>query len=169
MKISILSDTHGYIDEQILRHLTDSDEIWHAGDIGDIKVIEALERLTGRLRAVYGNIDGQDIRIRTSENDQFNIQGLSVLITHIAGKPPQYNKRVKAILNASRVNVLVCGHSHILKVENDPSNKLLFINPGACGHHGFHHERTIIQFHIKAGRPTDMKVIELGKRGKLRA
>lgn len=165
----MLSDTHGYIDTQIIDHLKDSDEIWHAGDIGTTSIIDALEQLAGRLRLVFGNIDGKDIRLRSIENELFEVDGVKVLITHIAGKPPGYNKRVKELLLTTRPQILVCGHSHLLKVENDKKHKLLFINPGACGHHGFHNVRTIIQFEIIQGKPTNMVVIELGKRGKLRA
>ena len=169
MKISVLSDTHGFIDAQILGHLKDSDEIWHAGDIGTVDVLDQLEHLTGRLRAVYGNIDGKDIKLRTTENDFFEIDGVTVLLTHIAGKPVNYNKRVRQLVHQYQPRILVCGHSHILKVENDKKNHLLFINPGACGHHGFHHVRTIIQFEISNRKPSGMKVIELGRRGRIRA
>ena len=157
------------MDEQIIKHIEDSDEIWHAGDIGNTSVIDKLEQLTGRLRAVYGNIDGKDIRLRTVENEIFKLDGVTILITHIAGKPPGYNKRVKKLIGEQQPNILVCGHSHLLKVENDKKNKLLFINPGACGHHGFHSVRTIIQFEITLGKPTNMVVVELGRRGKLKA
>lgn len=167
MKISILSDTHSHLDSQIIGHLEKSDEIWHVGDIGNVDVINRLELLTGNLRAVYGNIDGQDIRIRYDETALFKIDGVLILMTHIAGTPTNYNKQVRALIKKYRPNILVCGHSHILRVENDRKNNLLFVNPGACGHYGFHKIRTIIQFEIITGRPTNMNVIELGRRGKM--
>jgi putative phosphoesterase len=169
LKISILSDTHSFIDEQILQHLKDSDEIWHGGDVGNTAILDQLEQLTGRLRAVYGNIDGQKIRLRAPENELFTLEGKTILITHIAGKPPRYNPRVRNLIKEHHPDILVCGHSHILKVENDRQNNLLFINPGACGHHGFHRVRTIIQFELIEKKPKNMIVIELGRRGKLKA
>lgn len=165
LKISILSDNHGYLDEQILKYLRDSDEIWLAGDIGSENILDQLEHLTGRLRAVSGNIDGSKVRIRTEENCIFRLDGETILMTHIAGKPPSYNRRVRNLIAEYEPKILVCGHSHILRVENDKTNGLLFINPGACGHHGFHKIRTLIQFELEQGKPKNMKVIELGKRG----
>ena len=153
MKISVISDTHGFLDERTMHYIAKSDEIWHAGDIGNTQIIDKLESLSGKKRLVYGNIDGQSVRIRSAENQIFTIDGLSMLITHIAGKPSSYNKRVRELIQLHNPDLLVCGHSHILKVEYDTRHKLLYINPGACGNHGFHKIRTIIQFEIKNGKP----------------
>jgi uncharacterized protein len=167
MKIAVLSDTHGYLDDKILSYLEPADEIWHAGDIGDIAVIDRLEQLSGRLRAVSGNIDNHQIRQAAPAEQVFTIEKTKVLIIHIAGSPPRYNKLVKQQLQSVKPNILVCGHSHILKVMNDQANNLLFVNPGAVGHHGFHKMRTLILFEIVNGKPQDMKVIELGRRGRV--
>ncbi len=167
MTISIISDTHSYTDDQLIRQLHDSDEIWHAGDVGSLKIIDELNALTGNLRVVSGNIDGKDVRIASHEHLFFTVSGIRVLLVHIAGSPPRYNPKVKKMIAEFRPNLLVCGHSHILKVVNDPKNALLYINPGACGHHGFHKVRTIIKFDIANGKPTNMRVVELGKRGKI--
>ena len=167
MKISIISDTHGFLDDQIIRLLKDSDEIWHAGDIGSLDVIDQIDALSGKFRAVYGNIDGNPIRIRTSEYLFFEIDRQRILITHIANKPPKFNVLTRDLIRKYAPSILVCGHSHLLKVENVPTQNLLFINPGACGHHGFHIVRTIIQFEIINSKPRNMQVIELGKRGRL--
>lgn len=163
----MLSDTHGFMDDQILGFLKESDEIWHAGDVGDRTVIDQLESLPGKLRLVYGNIDGQDIRIRSDEALFFTIDGLSVLIIHIAGRPARYNRKVKDLIDIHAPDMLICGHSHILRIENDRTNKLLYVNPGACGHHGFHHERTMVRFEVHDGRPSNMEVINLGRRGRI--
>lgn len=168
MNISILADTHGYLDEQIVRHLKDSDEIWHAGDVGSMEIIDSLEQLSGVFRVVFGNIDSGAIRTRTAEFSKFEIDGFKVLIIHIAGKPPNYNKQVRELIANFKPHMLVCGHSHILKVEYDKKNNLLYVNPGACGQHGFHKVRTIIQFEVKEGKPTNMRAIELGRRGKIK-
>jgi len=167
VKIAILSDTHGWLDEQLLAHVQEADEIWHAGDVGNIEVIETLGRLPGKLRVVYGNIDDQPVRQATGEWVNFTAGGLRVLITHIAGRPPRYNARVRQKIAEHQPDLLVCGHSHILKVMPDKANSLLFINPGACGHHGFHKIRTIITLQITAGKPHALQVVELGKRGRI--
>lgn len=168
MKISILSDTHGYLDDQIIKYLQTTDEVWHAGDIGDIEVYDRLNKLKGELRIVFGNIDSSALRNLTKEYIYFELQGVKILIIHIAGSPPKYNKAVKSLINRYHPDILVAGHSHILKVLNDKENNILFINPGACGRHGFHIMRTIIQFEINNGKPENLKVIELGKRGQVK-
>jgi len=165
MKIAVISDTHGLLDKRVIKHLQDADEIWHAGDIGDVSIINRLESFSGKLRAVFGNIDGQEIRIIAPEYQAFSIEGAKVLITHIAGNPPKYNTRVRQLLHAHRPDILVCGHSHILKVMFDKRSDILFINPGSCGNYGIHQVRTLILFEINNSKPTNMKVVELGPRG----
>jgi len=166
MKIAILSDTHGWLDDNILKFLHSADEIWHAGDIGSIEVYNELKKLSGKLRAVRGNIDDHNIRQLAPEVQHFKVDKTTILVTHIAGNPPKYNPNLRALISQHKPNILVCGHSHILKIMNDQANNLLFINPGACGHHGIHKMRTLVQFEISGGKPQNMKVIELGKRGR---
>ena len=166
MKIAILSDTHSWLDDRILEYLKNADEIWHAGDIGSIDVIDKLEKLPGKLRAVSGNIDDHQIQLSAPEIQAFTVDNNKVLITHIAGNPPKYNKEVRQLLHNHHPDILVCGHSHILKVMHDKRSDLLFINPGSCSHHGFHKMRTLIQFQIINGKPQKMIAIELGKRGR---
>ncbi|MEN8250889.1 MAG: metallophosphoesterase family protein [Bacteroidota bacterium] len=168
MKVSILSDTHGFMDEQVLKHLKTSDEIWHAGDIGSIDVLNILSTLPGQLRIVFGNIDNTAVRTNTTEHLNFEVQGVKIMITHIADKPPKYNKVVREMIAQHKPNILVAGHSHLLKVINDKENQLLFINPGACGQQGFHKMRTIINLEIIDGKPQNMAVVDLGKRGQLK-
>ncbi len=165
MKIGLLSDTHGYLDEKTLSYFEDCDEIWHAGDIGTIEVVDQLESFKP-LRAVYGNIDGHQIRVRCPEHAHFQAEGLRIWMTHIGGTPPRYNKAIKKGLSAARPDILICGHSHILKIMTDKENSgMLFINPGAAGRHGFHKVRTIVRFELTARRIHNMQVVELGKRG----
>jgi uncharacterized protein len=166
VKIAIISDTHGWLDLRTIEYLKNADEIWHAGDIGSLEIIDQLEQLPGKLRIVSGNIDDQKIRLIAPDFQAFSIDGIKVLITHIAGNPPRYNKAVRKLLHDHQPDVLVCGHSHILKVMHDKRSGLLFINPGSCSHHGFHKMRTLIQFQILDGKPQKMIAIELGKRGK---
>jgi uncharacterized protein len=166
MRIGLLSDTHGFLDESILAHFEACDEIWHAGDIGSVEVAERLAAFKP-LRAVYGNIDAPALRRRFPENLRFNAGGLDVFMTHIGGYPGRYTKRVRDILTARPPNLYICGHSHILKVMQDKNLGLLHINPGACGREGFHFMRTAIRFEIQEGRIQQLQVIELGKRGAL--
>jgi putative phosphoesterase len=167
MRIGLLSDTHGYLDPKVLHYFQDCDEIWHAGDIGDVAIIHQLQRFKP-LRAVTGNIDGKELQRLLPENQHFDCEGIRVWITHIGGKPPHYNPRVKAELKKSRPALFVCGHSHLCSIQRDPTqHQMLFINPGAAGNHGFHQIKTIVRFEIENAQFHNMEVIELGKRGTL--
>lgn len=166
MKIGLISDTHGYIHPRIEHHFKDCDEIWHAGDIGSLDSFNQLAALKP-VRAVYGNIDGADIRTLTKEDLVFKVDGLIILMTHIAGYPGHYNARVKKLINLHKPGLVICGHSHILKVIYDQSLHHLHINPGAAGNHGWHKVMTVITFEIVNSAPSNLKVIELGPRGKL--
>ncbi|QSE96019.1 metallophosphoesterase family protein [Fulvivirga lutea] len=163
MKIGLLSDTHGHLDDRVFHHFKECDEIWHAGDIGTIEVLEKLEAFKPT-RAVFGNIDGQKIRSATSEDLWFNCDGLTVWITHIGGYPPKYNRRTKEILKTKSPDLFICGHSHILKVIKDPNHNLLHMNPGAAGIQGFHKVKTLMRFDIEQKEIKNLQVIELGKR-----
>jgi uncharacterized protein len=164
MKIGLLSDTHSYLDDQILRLLEDRDEIWHAGDFGTAEVSERLSQIAP-VRGVYGNIDGQDIRVIHPKVLRFNVNGLEVLMTHIGGYPGKYHPDIREEIKAAPPQLFITGHSHILKIMPDKTYKnLLHINPGAAGKHGFHKIRTMVRFTIAAGKVTDLQVIELGKR-----
>lgn len=166
MKIGLISDTHSYLDPKVLEYFQSVDEIWHAGDIGEVSVTQQLEQLKP-LRAVYGNIDDKNLQALYPEDLWFDCEGLRIWMTHIAGAPPNYNPRTKKILKEKSADVLICGHSHILKVIKDPKYNLLYINPGAAGNHGFHHIKTIMRFEILNKEIKNMEVIELGKRGKI--
>jgi len=163
-RIGLLSDTHSYIDDNILNHFKDCDEIWHGGDIGDISVADKIAAFKP-FRAVYGNIDNKEVRVSYPLNLRFKIEELDVFITHIGGYPSRYNKRVRAILTENPPDLYICGHSHILKIMPDKKRGLIHMNPGACGHIGFHHMRTLIRFSISGKKIADVEVIELGKRG----
>ncbi|MDB5264261.1 MAG: YfcE family phosphodiesterase [Adhaeribacter sp.] len=163
MKIGLISDTHGYLDEQILKHLQECDEIWHAGDFGTAEVSDALAAIAP-LRGVYGNIDGQQIRIIHPKTQRFTAAGLDVLMTHIGGYPGKYHPDIRALIRANPPKLFITGHSHILKIMPDKALHLLHINPGAAGRHGFHLMRTLVKFGIQAGKIENLQVVELGKR-----
>ncbi|MEZ4886162.1 MAG: metallophosphoesterase family protein [Chitinophagales bacterium] len=166
-QIGILSDTHSYLDDKIFHYFKNCDEIWHAGDIGTLSLADELAAFKP-LRAVYGNIDGHEIRAIYPENAFFECEGVTIWMTHIAGSPPRYNERVRRKLNYALPRIFVCGHSHILKVMAvEKYHKMLHINPGAAGNHGFHQVRTIMRMKIEGTRIFDAEVIELGKRGKI--
>ncbi len=166
LRVGLISDTHGYLDHKVFEYFKDCDEIWHAGDIGTLEVLDRLETFKPTL-AVYGNIDGGEIRIRTREDQILQREGLVILITHIASKPPKYNLRVRKLIGLHDPDILICGHSHFLKVQKDDENDLLFLNPGAAGKHGLHKMRTLLRFAIEAGKIKDLEVIELGLRGSI--
>ena len=167
IRIGLMSDTHGFLDEEMLQLFSDCDEIWHAGDLGENEVAGRLAAFRP-LRAVYGNIDGLEIRQRFPEDLHFVCEGLKVWMTHIGGYPGKYVPRVRRLLEATRPDLFICGHSHILKILPDPHLDLLHINPGACGHEGFHLMRTMVRFTIQSGRIEGLEVIELGRRGRAR-
>ncbi|TLU99501.1 metallophosphoesterase family protein [Dyadobacter luticola] len=163
--IGLISDTHGYLDERTFNHFANCDEVWHAGDLGSIKIVEQLESFKPT-RIVFGNIDNAEIRARTQENLHFEIEGFQVWMTHIGGAPPRYNPQVMPGLRAGAPDLFICGHSHILRVIRDPAlNNMLYINPGAAGREGFHKFRTLLRFNLHEGIISQMEVIELGKRG----
>ncbi len=166
MKVGLLSDTHSHLDENIYKYFSGCDELWHAGDIGNMEILEKLESFKPII-AVWGNIDGHQIRAATNEFHYFIREQKRILMIHIAGKPPGYNPQVRGLLNRYRPDILVCGHSHILKIQKDHSRNLLFINPGAAGIHGFHQVKTLVRFDLNDGAISNMEVIELGKRAKL--
>ena len=166
MRVLLLSDTHGYIDDAICEHAQNADQIWHAGDVGDLGVLKRLEEFKAELRVVYGNIDGRSVRQDWPENDYFECAGLRVLMTHIGGYPGRYAPRARPLLAAHPdTQLFICGHSHILRVMPDRKRQMLHMNPGACGRHGFHRVRTMLRFSIEDGRVVDPAVIELGRRG----
>jgi hypothetical protein len=163
MRIGLLSDTHGYLDEQLFDFFAECEEVWHAGDIGDAEVADRLEAFRP-LRAVYGNIDAPELRHRFPEDLRFTVEGLDVWITHIGGYPGRYDKRVRSVMAEDPPGLFICGHSHILKVMPDKKYGLLHINPGAAGRQGFHHMRTAVRFTISEGKVSELELIELGKR-----
>ena len=162
-KILLLSDTHGYLDNKIVKYVNEADEVWHAGDIGKKEIINYLTEIKP-LKAVFGNIDDKEIRLITKEFLYFNYEKNKVLITHIAGHPGKYNKNVNRLISIYEPNILVCGHSHILKVMYDKKNKHLHLNPGAAGISGFHNIRTMLQFKLDSDKIKELEIIELGKR-----
>ncbi|MBX2955083.1 MAG: metallophosphoesterase family protein [Cyclobacteriaceae bacterium] len=167
MKIGLLSDTHGFLDNSIFENFKDCDEVWHAGDIGDETLLQQLE-LFKPVRAVFGNIDDRTLQAKLPEDLWFTCEGLSIWMTHIGGAPPNYNPRVKKILAERVPDIFICGHSHILRIRKDPKyNNMLYLNPGAAGNHGFHHMKTLVRFELAQKEIRNMKVIELGKRGVL--
>ena len=159
-KISLLSDTHSVLDERFIPHLKNSDEIWHAGDIGSLDVYDKLTKLSN-VKAVYGNIDNHKIRNGLKSELFFKCEGINIYMTHIGGYPGKYSKGIKEKIEKTNPNIFICGHSHILKIMNDKKNKLLFLNPGAAGNHGFHKVKTIIKFDIDDKEIRNLKIIEL--------
>ncbi|NDW10276.1 metallophosphoesterase [Dysgonomonas sp. 520] len=162
-RIGLLSDTHGHWDEKYKEHFATCDEVWHAGDIGSMELVEKFEQFKP-FRAVYGNIDDAKIRAAFPEFLRFTLEGVDVLMAHIGGYPGKYNPKVKGIMQANAPKLFVCGHSHILKVVYDKHYNCLCMNPGAAGIYGFHTVRTLLRFTLDNGDIKDLDLIELGDR-----
>lgn len=161
-KITLISDTHGKLDKRLIPHLQDSDEIWHAGDIGCLKIIEELKKIAP-LKAVYGNIDNNKIRAELEETICFKCEEIKILITHIGGYPSKYPKKIEKKLKELKPEIFICGHSHILKVIYDKKLDLLHMNPGACGDYGGHKLKTMLSFDIEKKDIKNLRIIEFSK------
>lgn len=162
MKIGLLSDTHSYIDNKITNFFSSVDEIWHAGDIGNLSLFDQLSKFKP-LRAVYGNIDGHELRVVCPKNQRFICEGMDIFMTHIGGYPGKYFPEVLDILKKQPPALFICGHSHILKVMFDKKMGFMFINPGAAGISGFHKVRTAVRFSIHEGQLQNMEVLEIDR------
>lgn len=167
-KILLLSDTHGHLDQKIIKYINGADEVWHAGDIGTNVVADGISSFKP-FKGVYGNVDGHELRSQFPENQIFRCEGVKVLMTHIGGYPGRYNARVKKLILEEKPQLYICGHSHILKVVQDRKNNLLHMNPGACGVHGFHQIRTLLRFELNQGKIEKLEAVELGQRGSISA
>ena len=163
MKILLLSDSHSYIDDRILAHAENADEIWHCGDFGNMEVIEKLEKIKP-LRGVYGNIDGTEIRKKFPEVLRFSCENVEVLMIHIGGYPGKYTAIANREIIGKAPKLFISGHSHILKAMYDHKNQLLHLNPGAMGKTGWHQMRTMMQFEINGSQIENLEIIELGKK-----
>lgn len=160
-KILLLSDTHSHIDETILKYVNLADEVWHAGDIGDLKVTDTIQKLKP-LRAVFGNIDNHEARLEFPLNNRFFCEGVEVLITHIGGYPGKYSPAIREEITNNPPKLFICGHSHILKVMFDKKLNCLHMNPGAAGISGFHQKRTMLRFEIDGDTIQSLEIIEIG-------
>ena len=162
--IGLLSDTHGYFDEQIYKFFADVDEVWHAGDFGAVEVSQKLSEFKP-LRGVFGNIDCQEIRHLHPLDARFQCEGLDVLLTHIGGYPGRYHPRIRKLIDQDAPGLLICGHSHILRVERDKRRGLLHLNPGAAGNQGEHLVKTMMLLQISGGKVSKLHAVDLGPRG----
>lgn len=167
LKVGLISDTHSYLDPKVFDVFKEVDEIWHAGDIGDISVADQLKAFKP-FYAVYGNIDDKNVRIEYPLNLVLQREGLKILVTHIGGYPGNYEPKARKKIEEEMPDIFICGHSHILRVGKDPKyNNMLAMNPGAAGVHGFHKVKTLLRFNLNNRKIENMEAIELGKRGGL--
>ena len=158
-RILLLSDSHGYIDRAVLEHCADADQVWHAGDIGTVDVTDQIKEVA-TLKAVYGNIDGTELRAEFPLHQRFLCEGVEVWMTHIGGYPGRYSPAIRDEIRTNPPDLFICGHSHILKVMRDQKLNLIHMNPGAIGKHGFHKSRTMLRFVLDKGRIDQLEVIE---------
>lgn len=162
-RICLLSDTHSYIDDAIIKHINSSDEVWHAGDIGSVHIIQQLSKMK-KLRAVYGNIDDAQIRMIVPKKQLFQCEQVKVFMTHIGGYPGRYYSSIKKQIKDNGIKLFISGHSHILKVMYDKELEVLHMNPGAIGKNGFHNVRTMIKFVIDQKEIKDLEIVEFPRR-----
>lgn len=167
MKIGLISDTHGWIHPSLFGHFAECEEIWHAGDIGNIQTADSLASFKP-LRAVFGNIDDSIVRSAFKESLRFTIGEMDIWMTHNGGTPGNYSPKVKSRIYTYPPDIFICGHSHIAKVIFDKRSGSLYINPGAAGYTGFHKYMTAIRFQIEGQKIHDLELIELGERGKVK-
>lgn len=164
-RIGLISDTHSFLDEKVFKYFEHCDQIWHAGDVGNPIVLDQLEDFKPVV-SVYGNIDNQSIRLRAPEKQIFEIEDVKIYMIHIGGTPPRYAKNILSDLKKEQPGLFICGHSHILKVMPDKNiGNMIYMNPGAAGHQGFHKMRTLLRFDLDQGKILNLEAIELGKRG----
>jgi len=161
-RVGLLSDTHSYLDDAVFKHFEKCDEVWHAGDFGNIELVDTLAAFKP-LRGVYGNIDGAAIRQTYPEDLRFDCEGMDVWMTHIGGYPDKYNPRIRAEIYSNPPQLFITGHSHILKVIHDKKINCLHLNPGAAGKQGWQKVRTLMRFNVADGRIHDLQIIELSK------
>jgi putative phosphoesterase len=161
-KILLLSDTHSYIDDAVIKYVKQADEVWHVGDIGNLEVTDSIKALKP-LRAVYGNIDDEKARLEFPLDNRFMCEGVDVWMTHIGGYPNRFNVRIREQIKENPPQLFISGHSHILKVMPDKKLNLLHMNPGAIGKHGFHKVRTMLRFTIDGKKIDNLEVIEFKK------
>ena len=159
LKIGLMSDTHGWIYPGLFDFLASCDEIWHAGDIGNAATFEKLQEFKP-LKAVYGNIDGQDVRLLCPEIQTFKCEDLKVMIKHIGGYPGRYDRSVKEFLLEEDPDIFISGHSHILKVMYDKKHELMHMNPGAAGRNGLHKMITCLRFSVDGKEIKDLEILE---------
>lgn len=158
-RVGILSDTHGDFNPALFTFFEHCDEIWHAGDWGDWKTVDTVMKFKP-VKSVYGNIDGTEIRRTFPEINNFLVEDLKVCILHIGGYPGKYSVKFLQILKNDKPDIMVCGHSHILKVMRDSKNSLMHFNPGASGNKGFHKVCTALRLKIEGKRMFDLEVWE---------
>ncbi len=163
-RIGLLSDTHGSIPSKAFEFFKDCDQILHAGDIGDVNVVDQLKSFKP-FSAVYGNIDGNEIRTLYPENQLFTIENVKVIMTHIGGYPGRYSTKARVLIEKEKPGLFISGHSHILKVMYDKKYNLLHINPGASGKFGTHQKITLVRLVIDKGQIKDLEIFEKDRFG----
>jgi putative phosphoesterase len=161
IKIGLISDTHNYLDPQVSEYFEGCDEIWHAGDFGNLSIADELKKIAPVI-GVYGNIDGQDIRQEYPLHQRFEREGLKVWMTHIGGIPGRYCIPIREEMEKNPPELFICGHSHVLRISRDQDlNRMLYMNPGAAGKQGFQSHRTLVRFQIIEGKLHNIEVINL--------
>jgi putative phosphoesterase len=144
MRIGVISDTHGLLRPEVLPALAGVDYILHAGDVGDIGIIQTL-RTIAPVTAIRGNIDTEGATASLPASEALELGGHLLYMIHAIDdldlKP-----------TAAGISVVLYGHSHKASIEY--RNGVLFLNPGSCGPHRFKLPVTLSILHLdeKAAR-----------------
>ena len=158
--VGIVSDTHGVLDPFLLKAFEGCAHILHAGDVGDMAVLDALSEVAP-VTAVRGNIDGGDLRFLPLEAT-LEVEGVTIGARHIAGSPVRPNRAAVAQIGRDGLDVFVCGHSHIWAVQRVKG--AMWLNPGAAGVQGFHKERTAMRLTLREGEAPSLERVQLAPR-----
>jgi len=140
--VGVLSDTHGHLHPDVLKHLEGVDHIVHAGDIGTPEVLRALRRIAP-VTAVRGNVDAGGWADALPSRAQVELAEACVVVGHVAPRRDGAGRPGQTV-------VVIAGHSHIAAAEW--RDGVLYLNPGSAGPRRWGRPRTVARIEISAGR-----------------
>jgi putative phosphoesterase len=155
MKLGIISDTHGLLRAEVFEVFASVEHVLHAGDVGDPAILEELAAIAP-VTAVWGNVDGFDIRQRTTEIAEIELGGARVVVLHgmqLGSPTPE-----KAAAAHPDATLVVFGHSHRPVIKRVGS--VLAVNPGSAGRPRFRDPVTVALAEIVDGQVT-ARLVEL--------
>jgi putative phosphoesterase len=156
LRLGLISDTHGLLRNEVYAAFEGVDEILHAGDVGDPAILTGLE-VIAPVHAVYGNVDGWDVRQELRESVELERLGHRIALIHgHQWGSPKLRDLVQAYLDFS---VVVYGHTHKALVEKTAGP--LIVNPGSAGHARFGQPVSAAILTLQRGRAPGARLIDL--------